>query len=127
MKLSIVTVCYNAEQCIDRTIKSVLNQTCPVYEYIIIDSPPLGMVIDAAIIAKNCDGAIMVVESAKTKYRLAQNVKEKLENAGCTVMGVVLNKVDRKKQGGYYNKYYGASYGKKGYGEYYRYEPEEKE
>ena len=37
MKLSIVTVCYNAEQCIDRTIKSVLNQTCPVYEYIIID------------------------------------------------------------------------------------------
>ena len=32
MKLSIVTVCYNAEQCIDRTIKSVLNQTCPVYE-----------------------------------------------------------------------------------------------
>ena len=36
MKLSIVTVCYNAEQCIDRTIKSVLNQTCPVYEYIIL-------------------------------------------------------------------------------------------
>lgn len=37
MKLSIVTVCYNAEQCIDKTIKSVLNQTCPVYEYIVVD------------------------------------------------------------------------------------------
>ena len=37
MKLSIVTVGGGAEQCIDRTIKSVLNQTCPVYEYIIID------------------------------------------------------------------------------------------
>ena len=37
MKLSIVTVCYNAEQSIERTIKSVLQQTKPVYEYIIID------------------------------------------------------------------------------------------
>lgn len=110
-----------------KRFRSMIESLRKVYEYIIIDSPPLGMVIDAAIIAKNCDGAIMVVESAKTKYRLAQNVKEKLENAGCTVMGVVLNEVDRKKQGGYYNKYYGGSYGKKGYGEYYRYEPEEKE
>lgn len=37
MKLSIVTVCYNAEACIDKTIKSILNQTLPIYEYIVID------------------------------------------------------------------------------------------
>ena len=37
MKLSIVTVCYNAEQSIEKTIKSILKQTVPVYEYIIID------------------------------------------------------------------------------------------
>ncbi|MEI3219509.1 MAG: hypothetical protein V8S08_07825 [Lachnoclostridium sp.] len=41
------------------------------------------------------------------------------------VLGVILNKVDRKKQGGYYNKYYGKSYGKKGYNEYYKYEETE--
>lgn len=41
------------------------------------------------------------------------------------VLGVILNKVDRKKQGAYYNKYYGKSYGKKGYGEYYKYEETE--
>lgn len=37
MKLSMVTVCYNAENCIGKTIRSVLSQTTPVYEYIIID------------------------------------------------------------------------------------------
>lgn len=43
------------------------------------------------------------------------------------VLGVILNKVDRKKQGGYYNKYYGKSYGKKGYNEYYKYEETEEQ
>lgn len=103
---------------------AMLESLRKVYDYVVIDTPPLGMVIDSAIIAKQCDGAIMVVESAKTKYRLAQDVKEKLENTGCSILGVVLNKVDRKKQGGYYNKYYGKSYGKKGYGEYYAYSAE---
>lgn len=103
---------------------AMLESLRKVYDYVILDTPPLGMVIDSAIIAKQCDGAIMVLESAKTKYRLAQNVKEKLENTGCSILGVVLNKVDRKKQGGYYNKYYGKHYGKKGYGEYYAYSAE---
>lgn len=90
-----------------------------VYDYIIIDTPPLGLVIDSAIVARQCDGAILVVESAKTKYRLAQEVKAKLEGTGCSILGVILTKVDRKKQSGYYTKYYGKYYGKKGYGEYY--------
>lgn len=90
-----------------------------VYDYIIIDTPPLGLVIDSAIVARQCDGAILVVESAKTKYRLAQEVKAKLEGTGCSILGVILTKVDRKKQSGYYTKYYGKNYGKKGYGEYY--------
>lgn len=107
--------------------KAMLESLRKVYDYVVIDTPPLGMVIDSAIIAKQCDGAIMVVESAKTKYRLAQDVKEKLENTGCSILGVVLNKVDRRKQGGYYNKYYGKNYSKKGYGEYYAYVAEDKE
>lgn len=75
---------------------------------IIIDCPPLGLVIDAAIIGHQSDGAIIVVEAGKTKYRLVQNVKDQLENSGVSVLGVVLNKVERKNQKGYYNKYYGS-------------------
>lgn len=98
---------------------SMLESFRKVYDYIIIDAPPLGLVVDAAIIAKQSDGAILVVESEKTKYRLAQEVKGKLEATGCPILGAVLSKVDRKKQKGYYSKYYGKNYKKKGYGEYY--------
>lgn len=82
-----------------------------VYDYIIIDGPPLGMVVDSAIIAKHCDGAAIVIESGAIKYRFAQDVKARLLNAGCPVLGVILNKVDRKKNGQYYGKYYGKYYG----------------
>lgn len=37
MNISIITVCFNAENCIMKTIRSVLNQNCPIYEYIIVD------------------------------------------------------------------------------------------
>lgn len=88
------------------------------YDYLIVDTPPLGMVIDAAIIAKQSDGVVMVIESGQTDRRQALHVKNQLETAGAHVLGVVLN-----KQGGteaYYGKYgrYG-SYGK--YGNYYGY------
>ena len=91
-----------------QTFSGMLESMKNVYDYIIIDCPPLGLVIDAAIIGHQSDGAIIVVEAGKTKYRLVQNVKDQLENSGVSVLGVVLNKVERKNQKGYYNKYYGS-------------------
>lgn len=82
-----------------------------VYDYIIIDGPPLGLVVDSAIIAKSCDGAAIVVAAGMVKYRFVQTVKEKLLNAGCPVLGVILNKVDRDGGGKYYRKHYGKYYG----------------
>lgn len=81
------------------------------YDYIIIDTSPLGLVVDASIIAEHCDGSILMIESGNIKYRFAQEVKKKLENSGCSIMGVVLNKVDWKKSGKYYGKYYRKYYG----------------
>lgn len=85
-----------------------------VYDYVIIDSAPLGLVIDAAIIAKECDGAILVIEAGKVKYRRVQDVKAKIMASGCPVLGAVLSKVDYKRNG-----YYKGKYGK--YGKYNRY------
>lgn len=65
------------------------------YDYVIIDAPPLGLVIDAAVMAKHCDGSILLINKGKVKYRVAQSVKEQLEKSGCKCLGVVLNHVSR--------------------------------
>ncbi len=96
-----------------KTIKTLRG----VFDYVIVDSPPLGSVIDSAVIAKECDGAIMVVESGVISYKFTQEVKEQLERSGCPILGVVLNKVDMNRRG-YYSKYYSGYYKK--YGPYYK-------
>ena len=64
----------------------------------------MGHLIDGAIIARHCDGAVMVIESGAVSYRLEQKVKEQIEKAGCRVLGAVLNKVDIKSRP-YYGRY----------------------
>ena len=88
------------------------------YDYIIVDCAPLGLVVDAAIVAPRCDGAVWVMESGAIKYRFARQAAQKLVQTDCPVLGVVLNKVDRRS--GRYGKYYG--YGKYGqrYSAYYQ-------
>lgn len=82
------------------------------YDYVIIDTPPLGSVIDSAIIAKECDGVAIVIAANSISHKFAARIKEQLNRAGCKILGVILNKVDMSNS--YYDKYYG-----KYYGEYY--------
>lgn len=95
----------------------IFEKMKPVYDYIIIDTPPMGNLIDGAIVAKHCDGAVMVIESGAISYRLEQKVETQLTMAECQILGVVLNKVDLGQYGPY-SKY--AKYGK--YGKYGAYE-----
>ena len=89
------------------------------YDYILIDSPPLGNVIDSAVIAPKCDGTIIVVESGWNSWRFVQEIKEQIERTGIPILGVILNKVDITT-GKYYGKY--GKYGKYGrYGKYGKY------
>ena len=84
-----------------------------VYDYIIVDTPPIGSVIDAAVIARYCDGGIFVIEPGVVSYKLAQKCIKQLEKSGCRILGAVMNKVDTKK-----DKYYSSYY--KHYGGYYQ-------
>ena len=89
---------------------SMISSARKVYDYIIIDAPPLGSVIDAAIIAKVCDVSILVTQAHTISRKFAKSVKEQLERSGCPILGVVLNKVDTKRDK-YYGKYYSSYYG----------------
>lgn len=100
-----------------RLFKDMIRTAREVYDYIIIDTPPLGRVIDSAVIAESCDGTVIVIESGAISYRFVQEVKDQLDKANCPILGTVLNKVVYGKEGyGRYGKY--GKYGKYGsYGE----------
>ena len=74
--------------------KKLIDALRVQYDYIIIDTPPLGSVIDSAIVSRECDGVILVIESNAISYKFARNVKEQLDKAGCRILGCVLNKVE---------------------------------
>lgn len=93
--------------------RKFLEAVRKIYDYVIIDTPPLGNVIDGAVIADVCDGSILVIESGAVSYRFAQKIKEQMERCACPILGVILNKVDMSSQG-YYGKYYGKYYGEYG-------------
>ena len=104
----------SAELLEEASFGTLLKETRAEYDYIIIDTPPVGTVIDGAVVGKQCDGVAIVTESGAVSYRALQKVKEQMERSGCRILGVVLNKVNVNK-GSYYNTYYN----KYGYGEYY--------
>lgn len=80
------------------------------FQYVIVDTPPLGSVIDAAVAAQKCDGTVLVMAANGTSRNLARNVVDQLDAARVKILGVVLNKVNIR-QNSQYGKYYGAYYG----------------
>lgn len=77
------------------------------YDYIIIDTPPLGSVIDSVVVAGLCDGAVLVIEANAISYKFLQKVKKQLEQGNCRILGAILNKVNIEKEG---YRYYGKKY-----------------
>lgn len=89
--------------------ESLLREARKAYDYVLIDVPPLGSVIDAAVVAAKCDGTILVISDNQVRYRQAIEVAEQLKKSGSKILGVVRNNI-KKKEGGYYKKYYKKSY-----------------
>ena len=98
-------------------LQKLLTGLKNTFDYIIIDTPPLGSVIDAAVIAQVCDGSILVLAADNSSRAEAKGVVGQLKAANSNLLGVVLNKVD-VHTGSYYGKKYGGYYGNK-YGGYY--------
>jgi len=78
------------------------------YDLILIDTPPVLTVTDAAALAPCVDGVILVVKPGATRLRDFQQAFEQLRAGGARVLGVVLNAVNphSRKYGYYYNRYY---------------------
>jgi capsular exopolysaccharide synthesis family protein len=95
------------------------------YDFVFIDTPPLGLVIDAALMSVHCDGAVIVIEWNKIRAKVAKRVVEQLEQSGCNIIGGVMTKMPyagseygygygsyrSRIYSRYYERYYGRYYG----------------
>lgn len=76
----------------------LLEETRKVYDYVLVDTPPLGQVIDAAVIAPNCDGTLLVMESHTIRQKHAENLIAQLKKSGSKILGVVRNTISDNKR-----------------------------
>ena len=106
-----------AELLSSKRFSDMITALRKVFDYIIVDTPPLGSVIDGAVVAEQSDGAALVVESGVISRRFCMDVIDQIRRSNKPLLGVILNKVDMKKGSRYYGRYYGKYYGKY-YGEY---------
>lgn len=90
------------------------------YEYIILDTPPVNMVVDAVVLADQCDGVLFVVKAEQSERGAVIHAVEQLEYAKAKILGFLLNGISPDSGVGY-GKYRYRQYGRYGYGRYGRY------
>lgn len=89
-------------------MQELLDHVKEDYDYIIIDTPPVGIISDAAILSTITDGVILVMAQNSTDKADIKRAINRIEHVGGKVLGAVLNKVDissRRGSKNYYNYY----------------------
>lgn len=93
---------------VDDFARNVLPQLNEIYDLIIIDTPPVLGVSDAARVGVLADETLLVVRAGKTPERALQNCVERLEDSGVHLSGTVINDIEPRR---YRQMNLGGSYG----------------
>jgi len=75
-------------------------------DVVIFDSPPVLAVTDASVLAARVGATLLVIDAGRTRSEVCRRGKERLEQVGVKLLGVVLNKLSQKRAAGYYYYYY---------------------
>ncbi len=94
-------------------LHQLLDTLAERFDFVLVDAPPVGLIIDAAEIAKSCDGVLLVVNYNAIGRRELIDAKQQIARTGCQILGAVLNNVtfnsySSKKY--YYKNYYRTYY-----------------
>jgi non-specific protein-tyrosine kinase len=92
-------------------LRDIFAQLRDHFDLVLIDSPPVLPVTDAAILSQYADATLLLAAAGQTRRADLRRAAEKLDQVGATILGIVLNKVTRQT-----GRYYGYGYG-------YTYEP----
>ncbi len=93
-----------AELLASERLVRTLARLLELADLVILDSPPIGPVSDAAILASRVDGTLLVVDSGHTRLETARQAKEQLERVGARLLGVVLNNVKPDRAAAQYHR-----------------------
>ncbi len=83
------------------------------FDVVLLDAPPIGLVVDSAVAARSCDGVILVVEHAKRRRGEVLDAVKQIHQSGCPVIGCIINRVSvktRSQRNYYKNHYYSYSH-----------------
>jgi capsular exopolysaccharide synthesis family protein len=89
-------------------MQSLIDSLRPIYDFILIDTPPVLTVTDAAVLVSLSDGVVLVLRYGQTSRNVVARASEILLRSGAHLFGVVLNAVDLKSSD--YAEYYGRAY-----------------
>lgn len=90
------------------SMKSLLDELSNNYDYVIIDTPPVGILTDAAIISTLSDGVLLVIKSGSTKKEMVKKAIDNIEKVNGNILGAIMTFVNVKNSqyGNYYGSYY---------------------
>ncbi len=91
-------------------MKQLLNLLANAADIVLLDSPPVTLLSDAAILSTLTDGVLLVIESGKTDREVAQRAIEALRQVNARTVGIVLNRLPSKGSGYYYYYHYHSHY-----------------
>lgn len=107
-----------AELIISDTMSELIDELKEIYDYIILDTPPVGLVSDALELAQYCDATLYIVRQNVTKKGMLSVVNEKHKRGELHNISIVLNDFQNKSKYGYgYNYGYGYGSYEEGYSE----------
>ena len=88
---------------------ALLDQLKPLYDLIIVDTPPILAVTDAAIIGHHSGTGLLVVRFGLNQVRELVLAKQRFEQNGVAIKGAIFNAVERRSSGYYAYAYYSVS------------------
>lgn len=88
-------------------MKTLLERMTDMYDFVLLDSPPIQSVTDSLTLSTLADGTVIVVRAGKTTYDMVANGLRKLKAINAHLLGFVLNGVGKTTgREGYYHGYY---------------------
>ena len=95
-----------SEMLTSRKFQEIIAMLKENYDFLLLDSPPVLAVSDAALLSRYVDGTLLVIDFGRVPKDLAKKAKEQLDNVKARMVGVLLNKVPSNGHDYYYQSYY---------------------